>query len=276
MGGLPKGLNAPWRAAGWVVKDAAVVDARHLVLVFFVNHGSGITSAGVPGQLTKFTDKLDNAPYRAEWLKLATLRHYRQRHRDLEGTWDPMEGKSRVASSLEEMYRRHGLRNPPRGARSVETEVTYQTGDAGLTYCTSRSTDRLFRHAQWKVASRIQDVPNFALSLGAEFARQRDPGRHGSVTGLDWLEAAVCGSSGLESVVYVHHGPVVYEDAAGDVLFARIPEYARGLAAYFFKRKKFEHQEEYRFVVSAAGGRPIEDVFYLRITSDLRSVFERP
>ena len=46
-------------------------------------------------------------------------------------------------------------------------------------------------------------------------------------------------------------------------------------AAHFFKGRDFEYQEEYRFVVSSPGGRPVNDEFYLRITPDLRSVFER-
>ena len=73
----------------------------------------------------------------------------------------------------------------------------------------------------------------------------------------------------------LHHGPVVHNDHAGEILFGKIQEHARGLAAHFLKRKDLEYQNEYRFVLSALGGRPIEDEFYLRITPDLRSVFER-
>ena len=173
------------------------------------------------------------------------------------------------------MCRRHGLRSLAHGAQGDESEVNYQTDDASLIYCTSRSTVCLSRYAQWKVASGIHDVRKFALSLGGEFARQRDDGRHAQVTGLDWLVYAACESSGLDSVVHVHYGPVVYDEEVGEVLFARIPEHARCLAAHFFKCKKFEDQREYRFIVSAPGGRPIEDAFYMRITSELRSAFER-
>ena len=272
---LPDELNALWREAGWVLEDTAVVDGRHLVWVFFVDHEPRTTGVGVPRQLTKYTDNEDHAPYRAECLKLATLRHYREQHRDLEGTWDPMEGRSRVASTLEEMCRRHGARGIARGAHLVATEVTYETEDTSFIYCTSRSTERVSRHEQWKIASRIRDVRKFALSLGAEFARQRDAGRHAPVTGVDWLAAAACESSGLESVVHVHHGPVVYDDEAGEVLFASVPEQARGLAAHFFKRTRLQDQKEYRFVLSAPGGRPIKEEFYLGISPDLRSDFER-
>ena len=271
-----KELNALWRAAGWVLEGSAVVDARHLVWVFFVDHASPIVRPGVPKQLMKYSDVEEHAPYKAKCLKLATLRHYRERHRDLEGTWDPMEGRGRLESTLEEMCGRHGVRDVPRGAHLVATTVTCETDDTSLIYCASRMGADVSRHEHWKVASRIHDVPRFALLLGAEFARQSDKGWHAAVTGLDRIVAAAVGSSGLDSVVHVHHGPVVYDDNAGEVLFARIPEHARGLAAYFFKRKDLANQKEYRFVVSASGGRPIAEECYLRISPELRSVVERP
>ena len=273
---IPEKLNAQWRAGGCLLQGAAVVDARHLVLVFHVDHASSIIGAGVPRQLTKYTDNEDHAPYQATCLKLATLRHYREQHQDLEGTWDSMEGRSRITSTLEEFCQRHRMRDVPFGAHFVTAKVTYETDDLSLIYCTSMTRRRVSRREQWKVASRIRDVPKFGLLLGAEFARQCDEGRHAAVTGLDRFVATVCQSSGLVSVVHVHHGPVVYDDRAGEVLFARIPEHARGRAARFFKRTEFEDQQEYRFVVSAPGGRPIEDEFYLMITPELRSVFEGP
>ena len=272
---LPRELSGLWRAAGWILEGSVVVDAHHLVLVFSVDYGSPNVRSGVRKRLTKHSDVEKHAPYRAECLKLATLRHYRERHRGLEGTWDPMEGTSRVESTLEEMCRRHGVRDVPRGAHQVATTATYRTAATGLIYCASGPGADVSRHGHWKVASRIRDVPGFALLLGAEFAKQRDAGRHEAVTGLDRLVAAAVGCSGLESVVHVHHGPVVYGDNAGEVLFSRVPEYARALAAHFFKGEDFGYQNEYRFVVSSPGGRPVEDEFYLRIAPDLRSVFER-
>ena len=82
-----------------------MVDALHLVQVFSVEYGWPIVRRGVPRRLVKHSDVEKYAPYKAACLKLATLRHYREQHRDLEGTWDPMEGRSRVASTLEEMCR---------------------------------------------------------------------------------------------------------------------------------------------------------------------------
>lgn len=272
---FPAELNALWREMGWDLEDAVVVDGSHLVLVFLVDFESRITDAAVPEPLTKFTDNEDHAPYQANFLKLATLRHYREQHQELEGTWDPMEGRSKGTSTLAEFLRRHGIRGTLHGADHVTTKATCATEDTGLIYCTSRSTKRVSRHEHWKFASRIRDVPTFALLLGAEFARQRDAGRHAPVTGLDRLLATACEVSGLESVVHVHHGRVVYDDEADDALFARVPEHARGLAAHFFKRTRFQDQEEYRFVVSAPGGRPTEDEFYLENSPDLRSVFDR-
>ena len=272
---LPKGVKALWRTAGWVLQDAAVFDTRHLVLVFHVDHSSSILRDGIPGQLTKYSDTEDHAPYRAACLKLATLRHYREQHQDLEGTWDAMEGRSRITSTLEEICRRHGVQDVAHGAHRVTADITYQTDDTSLIYCTSRPGNRASRHEQWRIESRIHDVPKFALLLGAEFAKQRDEGRRTDLTVWDRLVTAAIQHSGLDSVVHVYHGAVVYDDNAGEALFARFPELARGLAAHFFKRTEFEDQHEYRYVLSAQGGRPAEE-FYLRITPELRSVFRRP
>ena len=273
---LPGEESALSQAAGWTLQQTAVVDTRHLVLVFHVDHSSPIMGGGVPAQLTKYSDIQEHAPYRAECLKLATLRHYRESHRDLEGTWDPMEGKSRIASTLEEMLKMHGVQTVPHGAHLVSTEVTYAAEDTNLVFCTTRECLSGSRPAQWKIASRIRDVPGLALSLGAEFARQRDDGWHASITGLDYIVDAVIRVSGLESVVHVYHGPVVYDDSGGETLFKRIPGPARGLAAHFFKRTIFQGQQEYRFVLSSPGGRPVEDEFFLEITPDLRRVFQIP
>lgn len=257
-------------------QDAAVVDARHLVLVFHVDHSSSIMRDCIPGQLTKYSDSEAHAPYSAECLKLATLRHYRVQHQHLEGTWDPMEGRSRITSPLEEMCRRHGVRSSPHGAHFVTADVTYQTDDTSFIYCTSRAGNRASRHQQWRIESRIHDVPKLALHLGAEFAKQRGEGRRNDAPALDWIVNAAVRCSGLDSVVHVYHGKVVYDDNAGEALFARFPQPARGLAAHFFKRTEFEDQHEYRFVLSTQGWRPAEDEFYLRITPELRSVFGRP
>lgn len=273
---LPERLNALKRAAGWGQEDAAIVDGRHLVLVFAVGHGAPAGRAGVPSRLTKYTDREEFAPYRTESLKLATLRHYREQHQNLEGTWDPMEGRCRSASNLEEMCRRHGTCLVPHGAHLVVTNVTYATEDSNLIYCTAGTSLGASRPDQWKFASGIRDIPRFALLLGAELARQRcGTGWYVAETGMERLFADAVRYSGLASVVHVYHGPVVYDDNAGDVLFARMPELARGLAAHFFKRREFREQQEYRFVLSVQGGRPVEDECYLRINPEFRSVFEK-
>ena len=274
--GLPEELNRRWPAAGWVLEDSAVVDAYHLVLVFAVDHGSPMVRRSVLKRLTKHSDVEKHVPWRTESLKLVTLRHYWERHRGFEGTWDPMEGRGRVKSTLEEMGRRHGVRDMLRGARLVATTTTYRTADTSLVYSASVPGANVSRHGHRTVASGIRDMPGFAQLLGAEFAWRCDAGRHAAVTGLDRLvTAAAVGHSGLESIVHVHHGLVVYGDNTGGVLFARVSEYARALVAHFFKGQDFEYQNEYRFVVSVLGGRPVEDEFYPRIAPDLRSVFER-
>ena len=219
---------------------------------------------------------LHHAPYCAEHLKLATLRHYREHHQNREGTWDPMEGRCVAKSSLDEFLDRHGVSDTPHGVPHVSTAVTYQTEDTSWIYCTSLTRDAASRHEHWKVACHIRDVPGFAVLLGAEFARQRNNERHAPVTSSDWLCDGSVRCSGVESAVQVHHGPVVYDDSAADTIFGRMPHQARALAAHFFKRKAFRDQQEYRFVLHGVGGRPLLDELYLRITPELRHAFRKP
>ena len=258
--------------AGILLKDAAMVDARHLVRVFHVDYTS-FSRHEVPRQLTKYSDTEGHAPYHSDCLKLATLRHYREQHQNLEGTGDSMEGRIQITSTLEEMCRRHGSKYVPHGAHFVRTNATYQTDDTSLIYCTSLARYSTPLPKQWKIKSRIRNVPKLALFLGVEFARQCDEGRCTAVTTLDSLLAQL---SKWDSIVYVLHGAVVYDDTAGQTLFTRIPEHTRGLAAHFFKRTEFQNQQEYRFVLSAQGKRPAEDEFYLNSTPELRSVFQKP
>ena len=133
---LPEELNVQWLAAGWALEDVAVVDARHLVLVFFAGHASPILGAGDPGQLTKYTDNEDHAPYQGKCLKLGTLRHYREQHQELEGTWDPMEGiaifaltalAACTARTRSRPYRGHRRtrRNHPRHVPDLPRETSF-------------------------------------------------------------------------------------------------------------------------------------------------------
>ena len=270
---FPPNVHALWREAGSILETAGVVDSRHLVLVFSVDYASLTATRNVPREVLKYTDNEEHAPYKAECLKMATLRHYRSEHQDLEGTWDPMEGKIRVVSTLEEYCARHGVRNTSQGDHHVAADVTYGTENTNLVYCTSRAEYRQPRYGQWRVGSVIRNVPKLSLLLGAEFARQFDKRRYAPVTPLDRLFTAILDASGLERVVQIHHGCVIYRDDAAEVLFSKIPHHAQGLAAHFFKRSRFMDQYEYRFVLNSAGSRPLADQLYLRITPELRALF---
>ncbi|MCY4428491.1 MAG: hypothetical protein OXC05_15880 [Halieaceae bacterium] len=272
---LPMQLKTFLREARWMLKDTYVVDGRHLVLVFLVDPASTMVGSQVPREVTKYVDSEDHAPYRAKHLKLATLRHFRECHREFEGTGDPMEGKSIVKSTYREFLNRHNVQSTLQGAEYVATKVTYKTEDTSLVYCTSRENDLASQYKQWGIASNISDVPRFAALLGAEFARQCDESRHTAITALDLIVGTAIANSEIDTVVHVYHGPVVYHANVGEILFKKIPGPARALSAYFLKGKAFEDQQEYRFVLTVPGGRPVQDEFFLNITPDLRSMFEK-
>ena len=272
---LPEQLKSIWQEAHWMLEGTYVIDGRHLLLVFYVDHAFAIMESQASHELTKYVDCEDYAPYRAKELKLATLRHYRKCHQDLEGTGDPMEGRSSIKSSLKEFLDRHHAKSTLHGTQHIATEVVYQTDGTSLIYCTSRDSELSSRFEQWGVASVIRNIPRFTVLLGTEFARQRDEFRHAAVTGLDRIVDSANKISKFDSVVHVYHGPVAYHDNAGKILFEEVPEPARAITAHFYKGKTFENQREYRFVLYASGGRPVQDEFLLRITPDLRRMFEK-
>ena len=116
--------------------------------------------------LSTYPGREDYAPYRSESLKLATPRDYREHHQNLKGTWDPMEGRCRIASTFEEMCRRHGTHPVLRGAHLVATNVTYETEDTNLIYCTSRTRLGAFRPVQWRFRVRYPRCPQVRASVG--------------------------------------------------------------------------------------------------------------
>ena len=186
-----------------------------------------------------------------------------------------MEGISSIKSTFREILERHKVKSVPQGAEHIATKMTYKTDDTSLIYCTSRENALPSRYKQSEVASIIRDVPRFATLLGAEFARQRDESRHTAVTGSDLRVDNEIENSEFDSIIRVYHGPVVYHDNVGKILLEKIPEQARALSSHFFKGKPFENQQEYRFVLYASGGRPVQDEFFLNITPGLRKMFEK-
>ena len=186
-----------------------------------------------------------------------------------------MEGLSNIKSTFREFLERQKAKYVLQGAEHIVTKVTYKTDDTSLIYCTSQENALASRYKQWGVASIIRDVPMFAALLGAEFAKQRDDSRHRAVTGLDLLANTAIEISKFNSIIHVYHGPVVYHNNVGKILFEKIPEQARALFSHFLKGKAFEDQQEYRFVLHAVGGRPVQDEFFLNITPGLRRMFEK-
>ena len=73
--------------------------------------------------------------------------------------------------------------------------------------------------------------------------------------------------------IAVNHGPVIYlDDDKIERLLNDYSEEHSGSIVPFVKRKKYQEQQEYRFVVSVQFHSPNEDTFYLKVSDELRSL----
>lgn len=76
-----------------------------------------------------------------------------------------------------------------------------------------------------------------------------------------------------EHLIFVDHGPVIYlnEDKIEEYM-NNIPKGEGGNIIPFVKRKKYENQQEYRFVISVQWHSPNKDILDLQVSEDLRNL----
>ena len=91
------------------------------------------------------------------------------------------------------------------------------------------------------------------------------------------LAQRVCGLDALpqvDTVVWVSHGPVHYEDRRLVIETERDMPTMEAVRACFTKRKEFSGQREYRFAVHVAG-RPLRKAIYLETPGELQGLTKR-
>ncbi len=135
--------------------------------------------------------------------------------------------------------------------------------------------------------TKIKEPSKFAKQLGHDFGKQielhRDlecdpPGWHTIATAFavrkqnkflgDYL-----GTVNHGPVIYVNHGPVIYLD--GDKIERLLNDYSEkhsGSIVPFVKRKKYNKQQEYRFLISVQFHSPNQKTFYLKVSDELKSL----
>ncbi len=219
-----------------------------------------------------------------------------QRHRrdetNVVGIADPEEGQFLETLQLDEFCRKYGVASRT-DFEHVTTSVTWGVPDFWM-FCTSSMPDTSWdfqklqaRFPRYDSATIIADPSRFAVQIGKDFGRSfsEDDLR---IHGLDALKQLVLRMNSRVSlysdsagkyiveprrfgtVVRVTHGPVFYTDHPAHLL-DRLSLVERGNVVPFVKRKKFEGDQEYRFLVEPIG-EPMKQEFFMPISDQIRSL----
>lgn len=91
------------------------------------------------------------------------------------------------------------------------------------------------------------------------------------------LARQACGVDALspaDTVVWVTHGPVHYEDRRPVIESQSDMPAMEAVRACFTKRKEFSGQREYRFAIRVAG-KPLREAIYLEMSPELLRLTKR-
>ena len=249
---------------------------KALVLVYRVDLTRSWLKAVSP--VVKFSKREHAIPNpKATDIQLATPRCYRkyEESEGNKGIRDEKEAEYVIRTALKTFLDK-GKISVPRGVVGQgSVELTFTVDDFWM-FCTSAKpkTDgelrKMLKEFGYDCATTIANPSEFAKELGAAFAaysRWSDV----SLSPLDkvlWVLRPILPPEVADKVVWVYHGPVVYQRNPAEMIEA-FPEDKRGAVVPFVKREQFSHQREYRFTVLIRGA-PKEPTFSLPISTELR------
>ena len=246
---------------------------KALVLVYRVDLTGSHLKA--PQPVVKFSKREHAIPNpKAKGIQLATPRYYREYEESegKKGIRDEEEAQYVIRMDIKTFFDKRKTAVPRGVVGQGSVELTFTVDDFWM-FCTSAKpkTDwelrKMLKESGYDCATTIANPSEFAKELGAAFAahsRWSDV----SLSGLDEVSRRLRPPEIGDKVVWVYHGPVVYQRNPAEMIEA-FPEDNRGVVAPFVKREKFSHQREYRFTV-LINGEPKEPTFSLPISTELR------
>ena len=242
------------------------VRALHLILVHRLDYRSRRVR-GV-GDVVVFS-KPRFAAFRTLRLQLATPRYYREYEELEEDIRDRHDGT--LTKDATPWAR-------TKAGPSARAEVLFASIREPWTYCAShyhlnselRDLKAEFAKRGYTAVTAIPDPNAFARWLGIEFALTLDKMNDVRLWTPDRIAYALCPD--IDTVVFVHHGPVHYEDRSGRIATQEdFSDPAAGPKACFTKKTHFKFQSEYRFAVSTHGD-PVDQRHYITVSPELREL----
>lgn len=197
-----------------------------------------------------------------------------------------------------EILKKRLTESTPAARDNVKVDVTWKVETDFWLYCTSidpglshKRIEQMKRTCpKYNFMTKINKPSSFAEQLGNNFGAQVEPNNDLKCDSPAWhmVFSAVSSYSGQMSDYYiiVDHGPVVYLEQEKQAEFINYagervqeiterPSEEKATIALFVKDKKYEVQQEYRFVVRIPFHSPSEDRFLLKITKELKEFMSR-
>ena len=271
--------------------EAPTVDLRRLLVVSYVDFRSGYREA-IRG-VVKFSRK-GESPDAKRNLRLATPADFRESGYE-PGIADDLDAAQRADMApylAGQMNRKGGYVS----TADFSATAKFVAGAEPWVYCASippiwscdpgalEALRREFAESKGRdsVITAIDNPRLFARQLGIELALGVEVGKDTeddlimSFLGPG-LAQRVCGLDALpqvDTVVWVSHGPVHYEDRRLVIETERDMPTMEAARACFTKRTEFSGQREYRFAVHVAG-RPLRKAIYLETSGELLELTRR-
>ena len=168
---------------------------------------------------------------------------------------------------------------------NLKAKITWKLMTGFWLYCTSidpKLSDKRIEQMKrtdpkYDYMSKIDDPSSFAKQLGYDFGRQieSDKDLKCDLPAYQMIISAANRQSGGMSdySIFVDHGPVVYlteEKAQEFINYAS--EKSDAPVVLFVKDKKYEVQQEYRFVVRVPFHSPTGEKFLLKVSEELKKL----
>ena len=250
---------------------AAAIDLRCLVVVRYVDFRTGYPET--VGDVVKFFAKGESPDVKGN-IRLATPADFRESGYE-PGISDDLDA-AQQADMAPYLARYLSRKGSYVAANDISASATFAATEEPWVYCASIAPTRSYgagslgalknEFAESKgsdaAITAIDDPRLFARRLGVELALAVEVGRdvegNYAMEMLDReLARHVCGLNSLppvDTVVWVNHGPVHYEERRLVIATESDMPTMEALRVWFTKRPEFSGQREYRFAVRVAGG----------------------
>ena len=270
---------------------AAAIDVRRLVVVRYVEFRTGYREA-IEG-VVKFSAKGESPDVTGN-IRLATPADFRESGYE-PGIVDDLDA-AQQADMAPYLARNLSRKLGYVAATDISASVMFAAAAEPWVYCASIAPTRSYGVGSLGALKRefaeskgsdaaitaIDNPRQFARRLGIELALSVEVGKDVKEDyGMGLLDREFarreCGLGALppiDTVLWVSHGPVHYEDRRLVIETESDMPTMEALRACFTKRTEFSGQQEYRFAMRVAG-RPLRKAIYLQASGELLRLTRR-